>query len=214
MKHRRSFFRLARASKMTIRTGRHRSGSNLAAFLFAAVLLAAIPVGAQEAPAETGPAPVAVLAIVDIQRVLNDAAAAQSIRSQMESFRVEYLAEITEQENKLREDDQELARQRTILSPEAFAEREREFRLRVDAVQQRVQAISRALDARFSESMNLVRETMIPIFAELTRERGINVIVAKTQIIFASRTLDVTDEVIRRVDLALPDVAIAPPAVE
>ncbi len=214
MKHRRSFFRLARASKMTIRTGRHRSGSNLAAFLFAAVLLAAIPVGAQEAPAETGPAPVAVLAIVDIQRVLNDAAAAQSIRSQMESFRVEYLAEITEQENKLREDDQELARQRTILSPEAFAEREREFRLRVDAVQQRVQAISRALDARFSESMNLVRETMIPIFAELTRERDINVIVAKTQIIFASRTLDVTDEVIRRVDLALPDVAIAPPAVE
>ena len=214
MKHRRSFFRLARASKMTIRTGRHRSGSNLAAFLVAAVLLAAIPVGAQEAPAETGPAPVAVLAIVDIQRVLNDAAAAQSIRSQMESFRVEYLAEITEQENKLREDDQELARQRTILSPEAFAEREREFRLRVDAVQQRVQAISRALDARFSESMNLVRETMIPIFAELTRERDINVIVAKTQIIFASRTLDVTDEVIRRVDLALPDVAIAPPAVE
>ena len=62
--------------------------------------------------------------------------------------------------------------------------------------------------------MNLVRETMIPIFAELTRERDINVIVAKTQIIFASRTLDVTDEVIRRVDLALPDVAIAPPAVE
>ncbi len=173
------------------------------------LLLTSGLVRAQEEASDVAPA--AVLAIIDIQRVLLETAVAASIRSQMEAYRVTYLAEIKELEGSLREEDQELQRQRSILSAQAFTERRRVFQVKVDVLDRRAKSISRALDTRFSAAMNQVREAMIPIFADLTRERGINVIVAKTTIMFAKRSLDITDEVIRRVDLALPDVQIPAP---
>ena len=59
--------------------------------------------------------------------------------------------------------------------------------------------------------MNQVRQAMLPIFADLTRERGINIIVAKSQILFAVRSLEVTEEVLLRLDANLPDVVVAAP---
>lgn len=153
----------------------------------------------------------AVVGIVDVQRILNEASAARDIREQVEEFRTAYLAELTLEENRLRGEEQELSRQRSILSADALAERERAFRTRVAEVQQRAQTISRQLENAFGKAMNEVRQAMLPIFADLTRERGINIIVPKSQILFAVRTLEITDEVLLRLDAALPEVAIAAP---
>jgi Skp family chaperone for outer membrane proteins len=163
---------------------------------------AAVAVG-QQAPAVVG--------IVDVQRILNEASAARDIRKQVEKFRTAYLAELTLEETRLRGEEQELSRQRSILSADALAERERAFRTRVAEVQQRAQTISRRLENTFGKAMNQVRQAMLPIFADLTRERGINIIVAKSQILFAVRMLEITDEVLLRLDAALPEVAVAVP---
>jgi len=163
---------------------------------------AAVAVG-QQAPAVVG--------IVDVQRILNEASAARNIREQVEKFRTAYLAELTLEETRLRGEEQELSRQRSILSADALAERERAFRTRVAEVQQRAQTISRRLENTFGKAMNQVRQAMLPIFADLTRERGINIIVAKSQILFAVRMLEITDEVLLRLDAALPEVAVAVP---
>ena len=153
----------------------------------------------------------AFIAIVDIQRILAEAAAAQSVREQVEGFRTTYQAELTSEEDRLREEEQELTRQRSILSAEALADRERVFRARVAEVQQRAQTISRQLENSFGRAMNQVRQAMLPIFADLTRERGINIIVAKSQILFAVRSLDLTEDVLLRLDANLPDVVVAAP---
>lgn len=153
----------------------------------------------------------AVVGIVDVQRILNEASAARNIREQVEKFRTAYLAELTLEETRLRGEEQELSRQRSILSADALAERERAFRTRVAEVQQRAQTISRRLENTFGKAMNQVRQAMLPIFADLTRERGINIIVAKSQILFAVRMLEITDEVLLRLDAALPEVAVAVP---
>jgi Skp family chaperone for outer membrane proteins len=153
----------------------------------------------------------ALVAIVDIQRILTEAAASKSIREQVESYRSTYLAELTLEEDRLREEEQKLTRQRAILSADVLAERERAFRTRVAEIQQRAQTISRRLDNSINSAMNQVRRAMLPIFADLTRERGINLIVAKSQILFAVRSLEVTDEVLLRLDAVLPDVVVADP---
>jgi outer membrane protein len=163
-------------------------------------------VGEQQAPAVVG--------IVDVQRILNEASAARDIREQVEEFRTAYLAELTLEEGRLRGEEQELSRQRSVLSADALAGRERAFRTRVAEVQQRAQTISRQLENAFGKAMNEVRQAMLPIFADLTRERGINIIVPKSQILFAVRTLEITDEVLLRLDAALPEVAIAAPEEE
>ena len=71
--------------------------------------------------------PTTVAAVIDYQRILRDAAAARSIRDQIEARRKTYQEEISKEEQRLHAADKEFAKQRSVLSPEAFAEKRREF---------------------------------------------------------------------------------------
>ena len=84
------------------------------------------PALAQESDAK--PIPTAVVAVFDMQRIFRNARAAQNVSGQVKSFYDAGLAEITSREEELRQEQQALARQRPVLSPEAYGERERAFR--------------------------------------------------------------------------------------
>ncbi len=164
--------------------------------------------------ASTEPLPNAVVAIIDVQRVMQNAKAAQSVRTQVQSFYNAGLAEITEREEELRSEQQELARQRAILSPQAYAERERAFRARVSELDQRRRALDSQLQNILASAENDVRRAMVPIFADISNEKGITMIVGRTQIMFAVRAIEITDEVLARLDEALPEIAVSLPETE
>ena len=89
------------------------------------------------------------VAVVDIQRVMRDSAAAKSIQGQIEKMRGSYQQEITKQENELRNAEQELNRQRTLVSPEAFNERRRQFDERDGPAARKVAIVNEAFAQRF-----------------------------------------------------------------
>ena len=60
--------------------------------------------------------PETMIAVIDFQTLERDALAARNIRSQMETYRSQYAAIISKEEEQLRQLEQELKRQRTILS--------------------------------------------------------------------------------------------------
>ncbi|MBT7293901.1 MAG: hypothetical protein HN838_15365, partial [Rhodospirillaceae bacterium] len=62
----------------------------------------------------------AVIGIVEIQAIMREALAAKSIQGQIEARRTRYQGEISAEEGRLRELEQELAKQRSVLSPEAY----------------------------------------------------------------------------------------------
>ncbi len=107
-------------------------------------LLAALVWPAESARAQQLPPTVA--AVIDYQRILREASAARSIREQIEQRRSAYQDEISEEEQRLQEADQAFAKQRSLLTPEALAERRREFEQEVVEVQRLVQERRRELD--------------------------------------------------------------------
>lgn len=167
-----------------------------------AALLAATPVAAAELP----PARIAVL---DYQSVLRDSSAAQEIRRQIDERRAAYQEEMAREEEQLREEEQELKRLRGSLDPAAFDERRRSFERRVQEAQRRANEQARALDRAFDQAMNQVRRHMAPIVAEMTKEMGFNLVVDKSQILFAARALDISEEVAAKLNEQLPRVDLA-----
>lgn len=156
--------------------------------------------------------PAAVIAVLDSQMVMRDSAAAKDIRRQIESYRKAYQADIAGEEQALRQEEQDLKSQRAILAPEAFEERRLAFERRVIDVQRRVQDRMRQLDRSFERAMKDVRDALIPIVADLTTKMGVNVVVDKSQIMFATKTLDITPQVIQQLDQKLPSVEVPQPA--
>lgn len=174
------------------------------ALALAAGLLARTPAAAADLP----PARIAVL---DYQAVLRDSLAAQHVRRQVGEYRKSYQEEMAREEEHLRVEEQELKRLAAAAPAAGFDERRRSFERRVQEAQRRTQDRARALDRLFNEAMVQVRRQLVPIVSELTKQMGFNLVVDKSQILFAARALDVSDEVAARLDERLPRIDVPRP---
>lgn len=152
--------------------------------------------------------PPATAAVIDYQRVMREAKAAQSIRNQVEARRVLYQEEIASEEQRLLEADRELARQRGILAPDAFAERRKTFEEDVARVQRFVQERRQQLDDVSAMALGEVREMVIQVVGELAEERGFNLVLPSAGVLLFSPQIEITDEVLDRLDTTLPDVRV------
>ncbi|HEX2116775.1 MAG TPA: OmpH family outer membrane protein [Alphaproteobacteria bacterium] len=151
------------------------------------------------------------IVVADVVTILRDAQAVQGIRTQIERQRNTYQAELQKQENELRNADQELAKQRSILSPEAFAQKRRELEKRVSDAQQSVQDRRRSLDTGFNTAMQKVNDAMIQVIGEIVQEKKYQIVMTKTQVVMVQTALDITPEVLRRLNRKLPTVAVSIP---
>jgi Skp family chaperone for outer membrane proteins len=159
----------------------------------------AVPVAAQQLPP-------AVIAVINMQVLLEESSAAKSIRSQVEKLRTDFQEEVNRQDQRLREQEQELKRQQAVLATEAFNAKRRDFQQQVAKAQQDVQTRLRELDELAARGLNDVRRALLPILVDLSKEQGYNIVFANTQLVFASKQLDITDEVLKRINTSLPAV--------
>jgi len=172
-----------------------------------AALVAASALIAGEARAQEVAAPVII--IVDVQQILRDSLVAKNIQSQMNDRTDRYTKEVSSQENELRHTQDELERQRTVLSTDAFNAKMRDFQQRYDALDHGVQATRQALQQAYNDAMTRVENTALQIISDIATERKANLVVTKAAVLFEAPGLDITQDVIKRLDDKLPSVPLA-----
>ncbi|MBT7942042.1 MAG: OmpH family outer membrane protein [Alphaproteobacteria bacterium] len=180
------------------------------------LLIFVSPVSAQQkakpAKAETKFIPVKIpFAVLDVQRILRNAKAVKNIREQITAYGTSFEKEIEKERGELRKANQELSRQRTILAPEAFAAKRREFEKRVVEVQRLVQQRQRDLETSRNKAMAVVNKSYVEIIEKLADDQRLAMIIRKTQTAYAAPTLDVTNDVLSRLNKKLPTVKVAKP---
>ena len=150
-------------------------------------------------------------AVIDIQIMMRDASASQSIRTQIEQKRAAFQEEIGRRENDLRAAEQQLVQQRTVLSPEAFSERQKQFQQQVAETQRVVQNRKRQLDQAFAAAMQQVEKVIAQIAQELAQQNGYNMILTKNMVVYSVQGMDLTQEALGRLNQRLPQVQVAFP---
>jgi Outer membrane protein len=152
-----------------------------------------------------------VIAVVDVQKIMQESNASKGVSKSFESLRDTYQKEISSLEDKLRKSEEELRKQQTVLAPDALATKRRDFEKQVADVQKTVQTRKRALENALNEAMAVVHKSMVEVVAEVARERGANLVLARQQFVLVDTQLDVTDTVMERVNKKLPQVALNVP---
>jgi outer membrane protein len=182
------------------------------AIALVALAVSALP-GLALAQAAGGKVPPAIIAVIDSQRVNREAAALKNARQQLEQFRFNFQSEIAKEEEKLRAEEQEIARQRSVLSPEAFEQRRQAFQAKVIELQKRIQERSQSLEKMLNGVREQVTVQVIEILKGLATERGFNMVLDRAQVqIFIGDSIDITPEVLKRLDQRLPTVKVNLPA--
>ncbi|MDF1793383.1 MAG: OmpH family outer membrane protein [Thalassobaculaceae bacterium] len=186
-----------------------RSLRRAAVTLFAAIAVVAAAVGPAPAQDVGGS-----IAVVDVQGALRNSNAAKEIQAKINERRQAYQRQVTEEEKALRNSEQDLQQQRSVLAPEVYQQNLRAFRDRVADVQKSVQERRRSLDQAFAMSMNKVRDVLVSVIAEIADERAAKVVLFKDHIVIAEKSLDISDEALRRLNERLPSVPVELPPLE
>ena len=166
----------------------------------------------QAADAPAGKLPSPIIAIVDVQRILQESLASKSVQKQLEAQRSKFQNEIEGEENGLRTAEQDLSKQRDKIAAQAYADQEQQLRQRFSTVENHVSERRKVLDQSFTDSMDKVRDALLGVVDKVAHEHGANIVIVKQQALWTDQPLDITDEVLHRLDQTLPQVSVAMPA--
>ena len=153
-------------------------------------------------------APALVVGVIDMQRILRESIAVQSLSAAVETRRDAYQEELREKEEAFRSADLELARQRSEFTPERFAQKRRELEQRASQLQRDFAERKKELDQLFGRGMAQVQQTLVQVSQEIATERGLDILLAKSTVVLVKPSLEITNEALARLNENLPDVAL------
>lgn len=167
------------------------------------------------AAAPTAPQPLppkgSLIVVVDPPTIEREATAFQAVRTQQEKMLTAQQSEITRMEKDLRAVDEELNKQRTILTPDAYTQKRRDLDKRFADAQQKVQNGRRDIEQAVQDAYNKVVRQMLDIVAEIVAENDYKIVVARPQLIASQNSLDISGEIASRLNKKMPTVAVATP---
>jgi len=171
-------------------------------------LSAVLTLGTFVSGAKAQEIPVPKIGVVDVQKVLRDSKAAKSIRPEFDKMRKAFQKQVSEQEQQLRQAEQELTRQRAILAPEAFSQKRRAFSQEARQAQNSVKERRRQLDQAFNDTKNEILKNLVVVAQQVAEAKKLNMLLEKRFVFISAKTMDVTNEIIARLDKRLPKLAV------
>ena len=159
--------------------------------------------------------PAPIIVIVDTKQILKDSTAAQSILRQVDALNRQLQTEATEQDKRLGRERQELEKQRSVLTPEAFQQRVRSFEDNLRDVQREMQEKSQQIQLSTKVANVELQNGLAPILKDLMSEKGANLLFEKSRVAFHSPQMDITGEALSRLNAEIPDILmIYPPGAQ
>ena len=148
------------------------------------------------------------IAVVNIQEIMRDSLAAKSIKDQFDAKQKAFQSEISTKEQDLQKEQQELKKQQSVLSQDAFEKKLREFNTKASSVQKEVQNKKLTLDKGLAQSFAEIQKTVGIILGDMSKEKGFLVVLPSQQILYSDAKLDITQEVLTRLNKALTKVNV------
>ncbi len=148
------------------------------------------------------------IAVVDVQSILENSLAVQTIRNSINSISQKIQDDIEKKETELKKIEEQLLNKRGALSEEAFEKEIREFNKKVSAAQKEVQKKKTALEQAHSEAISKVHAATIEIITNLAKKYNLKMVLPSSQILFTVSELNITAEVIKQLNDKLKSVKV------
>ncbi len=148
------------------------------------------------------------IGLIDINRIFRLSTALGGVRDEVAAREQRYREEITAEEERLRNQQDELSQKRSVLSPQEFAIEEASFRSEVESLQKRVNERNQELQEIMAQSQQQVQEEAVRIIAEIALERNFALVFDASQLVIAAEQINISDEVVERLNERFPALEV------
>ncbi len=179
--------------------------ATLATMMIAFLALA----GANTAHAQA--AKTAKVIIIDGAEITRSSLAGKDLMRQTENFSAEMEAEQARLQQDVRNTEAELIRQRAIINEDALEEKMRIEQQRLAIAERDLRDKANRIQIAVRRATSDLQSALQPIYQELMVQHGANLVLERSQLILTGSGMDVTRQVIEKLDLALPSLKIVVP---
>ena len=148
------------------------------------------------------------MAVVNIQEIMRDSTAAKSAKDQIDSKTKSIQAQMSKKEEELQKEGQDMSKQRAVLAPDAYEKKQKEFQAKFTAAQRDVQGKRAEIDNALSGAIGEIQKAVLDITTSIAKEKGYTLIVPASQQLYYDPKLDITKDVLTRLNSTLPKITV------
>ena len=149
------------------------------------------------------------IGVIDINKILSDADAAIIAAEQIEEIAIDIENEIKLSDEEIIKEQNLLIEAQAIMAPEAFESKRNEYEVKVQKYNNERQSKLMKIDELIAVSRNDILNAVKPILEEISNEKGITIILEKTSIMLNAEKMDITNEVLKKLNKLLPTIEVS-----
>jgi len=148
------------------------------------------------------------MAYIDAQKVLDGTKAGRRAKETMEEFTKSRQKIIDLEESEIKRLQEDLARQGSVLSPEARREKEESLQRKFMDYQKKVSELTKELQSKKRDVLEEFNKGLEEIVKRIAEKNGYTFVFDRNSeggvLLYAAQSLDITDEVIKEYDKTAP----------
>ena len=109
---------------------------------------------------------------------------------------------------KIMKEREKLIEQQSVMAPDAFEEKVKDFEKKVQNSQINRQESVRKLELMVQQARSTILDELKPILVEHSKEKGITVILEKNTVILSSDEMDITSAVMKKLDKQISKIDV------
>lgn len=171
----------------------------IAVLLLAFSLIAAAPAHAAGAP---------TIAIVDVEKILSESKAAQSLQKQITAKKEAFQKEFSAKEAELKKTETQLLSERETLSAEEFSKRRKAYEEKILETRKLFQKRRNALDEGLTAAMSQLRKSVGEATTQVAEAKNYDIVLTRDSVLIAEKSLDITTEVLSALNAKVTDIPL------
>ena len=148
------------------------------------------------------------IAVIDMQKILNESVAYQGVVEQFENIRRKHRNKMTKLEDEIRDSENNLFKQKNIISKESYAEKVQELSKRINEIKAQKNNDIKRFEVSFEKATNKIQKALIDVLSSIASNKNLDLVMAKSQVLLVGNNIDLTDIAVKELNKVLPKVKL------
>eukprot|EP01037_Dinobryon_pediforme_P001349 gene1349-1366_t len=152
--------------------------------------------------------PAAVIGVMGVPEVMRASQAAQMVDKVIGERREKLNEDAQKEQAAWRDLQQQLASQRSTMSPEQIRNKERELQDRITNAQKLFRDRNRIIQEAAQVGVGQIERTLVAVIRQVAESHGMNLVLHRAQVALNINEFDITDQVAEQLNKVMPSVVI------
>jgi len=163
--------------------------------------------------AKVAPPPAAVIGVIGVPEIMRASLAAQAVDRIIGERRDRLNEDAQKEQAAWRDMQQHLASQRSSMSPEQAAAKDRELRDRIATAQKQFRDRARIIQEAAQYGVGQIERALVAVIRQVAESHGMNLVLHRSQVALNVPEFDISEPVANQLNAVLPSVVIPPDGV-